>query len=275
MDGRQFVYGATVSLNGDLPSDQYTFSIQVTDNAGHTSSCSVTIAANTNRIFGGLTWSQESYEASIVEHSAENTPVVQVNVSASIDSEPDIPYAIAYKLVNPNDYFKIDPTTGLISCTEKPIDREEIVRNRLLDQNYIYVQASMTINATLTTWSSIVKVRVDIVDLSDQIPFFIAPITNSSQIIYESESDDEPIFNFSAVDLDLNETVTFNLVSQVFKNQAVELPFVLDQLNGSLFFEFARLSDSDLIMMLNQADSDTGMVTIELSVSVTDSSNAR
>jgi hypothetical protein len=276
MNGRQFLYGALITLNGDLPSDEYTFRVQVTDQANHSTTCNVKIMVTTNRIFGGLTWSQESYEASILEHSPENTTVVQVDIATSIDSEPDIPYTITYSFVDPSIYYKIDEQTGLITCTSTPIDREEIIRNRLLDQKYIYVQAKMIVNSTFTLWSSIVKVKIDIIDASDQVPFFVVPDANATMIEYASV-DDQPIFNFSAVDLDQNEMITFELVSQrnVFSEHTVQLPFVISKQNGSLFLNFDDMSDKDIVTLLNQTQTDKDSVRIELVVSVTDPSNAR
>ena len=155
INGRQSLFGCSIDLIGDLPSDELRFGIRVTDSANHTAQCNVTILAAANHILGALTWSSDAYTANVTENSPENTPVVQVSAAPAavlIDSEsspPEVPFTIGYQIVDANGYYKINETSGEITCTELGIDRDAIVQNRVLGQNAIYVQAYMRFNATV------------------------------------------------------------------------------------------------------------------------------
>jgi hypothetical protein len=279
LSGRQFLYGASVELIADLPDDENEFIVQAVDSAGHISECQLFIKVAETRIFGEIIWSNESYTASVVENSPENTTVVQVNATLGPDSSEqlDVNFTIGYKLIESNVYYKIDESTGLISCTDRPVDSEEIVRNRFLDQNSLFVQAFMSFNNSLTTYSSLVKVTIDIVNVNDHTPFFTAPLNNATSATFDADFVDQPIFKFTAVDLD-KDVLRFELQSQrVVTDEGemqVQLPFVLNESTGSLAIDFSQLSSADLLMFVSGKNSIKDMTHVDVTVAVSDPLNS-
>ena len=116
--------------------------------------------------------------------------------------------------------------------------------------------------------------NVTIVDLHDEVPFFTWPLSNLTQVRFENSN---PVYVFEAIDLDLNETISFSLVNQtsVFKNEAVNLPFALNSSSGELSFSSDKLTSEDLVSLLNQTESKRDVARIKVDVAVSDSTNKR
>jgi hypothetical protein len=265
------LYGVSIDLIEDLDSDEFAFEIEVVDQAGHRSSCMVTIIVAENKIIGALKWSSENYTAQIKENSPEDTHLIQIKAEPiGKDLNNEIPLKIGYKLADQNPYFKIDEQTGELKTSGEILNREETMNGKLLKQQVIFVQALMEINSSITVWSSIERINVKILDELDEAPFFILPNTNQTQIAFQSN----PVFKFEAIDTDLNDTLTYTLVNQyrVYKNVSLNLPFVLDSETGELNFEPEKMTDDLYASLFIQTES-KDLIRVRLSVSVVDSTN--
>ena len=96
-------------------------------------------------------------------------------------------------------------------------------------------------------WSTIKQVNVEVLDENDEIPRFAQPADNQTQVIIHPERYSS-IFNFSAVDNDLGDRVTYSIVEQrlVYSNGTlINLPFKINPRNGSLSFVPKELTRSD------------------------------
>lgn len=237
----------------------------------------MTVEVLNNQIISGLRWLNETYEAFVNESSPENTTLIQVQAEPIIFDNKTLPedtnLTIGYMLVNPSGYYKIDEHTGLITCTNKSVDREEIVRNRILEQSFIYAQAYLKLNSTVVGWSSIARIHVEIHNLNDQPPVFLAPLNNSTQIKYQNTS----IFTFQAIDLD-KEPFEFRLVAQYrefVEDPSIVLPFELDATSGNLTLDLDLIDDMVLFNLINNTDAANDLITVRLDVMAIDSHNNR
>jgi hypothetical protein len=128
------------------------------------------------------------------------------------------------------------------------LDREELNTYKNIQQTRLFIQAYMDIDTT-RYWSTIKQVNVEILDENDEFPLFKKPSDNQTQIEIKNNRFDS-IYNFSAIDLDLNDRVTYMLIEQnlVYANSnetLVKLPFALNPRNGSLSFNQKNLSQQD------------------------------
>ena len=268
----QYLYGVSIDLLSDLEIDEFEFDVQVVDKSGQNSTCHVSIVVAENKIIGGIQWVNETFLANVKENSPEDTFVTQVIAQATEGlKENDISFTIGYKIVNPNEFYKIDESTGVITTTGQSLNREETIKNRALDQSLIFVQSYLTLNSTMTIWSSIERINVEIDDVLDEVPIFQEPSNNQTQLVF----DENPVYVFIAEDSDLNDILTYKLNSQfrVYKDQEVNLPFRLDKTSGELSFDFDSLTTEDYANLLSELDSVKGSVRVRLNVEVTDSVN--
>lgn len=128
------------------------------------------------------------------------------------------------------------------------LDREELNTYKNIQQTRLFIQAYMDIDTT-RYWSTIKQVNVEILDENDEFPLFKKPSDNQTQIEIKNNRFDS-IYNFSAIDLDLNDRVTYMLIEQnlVYANSnetLVKLPFALNPRNGTLSFNQKDLTQQD------------------------------
>lgn len=105
-------------------------------------------------------------------------------------------------------------------------------------------------------WSTIKQVNVEVLDENDEIPRFAQPSDNQTQVIIHPERYSS-IFNFSAVDNDLGDRVTYSIVEQrlVYSNGTlINLPFKINPRNGSLSFVPKELTRSDFRYYISLED---------------------
>lgn len=126
------------------------------------------------------------------------------------------------------------------------MDREERDAQKILQQTRLYVQAYMDMNKS-RYWSTVKQVNVEVLDVNDELPRFSQPADNQTQVAMHTGRF-ASIFNFSAVDNDLNDRVTYSLVEQrlVYSNGTLlSLPFKINPRNGTLSFAPNDLTKED------------------------------
>jgi hypothetical protein len=98
-------------------------------------------------------------------------------------------------------------------------------------------------------WSNIKQVNVEIIDENDERPRFVNPSDNETHVLVDiDKTSSSHLFNFTAVDMDLNDRVTYSLVEQrlVYSNGSLlSLPFNLNPRNGILGFSADDLTEND------------------------------
>lgn len=237
-----------------MPSDlvidgkEFDFQIKVTDLVGHTNETDVIVRVHLWQLFDELKWSQEeAYSSSILENSPPGTQLIGVS-AFPVGLFAGAKYVIGYKLAEPSTYYVINNVTGVITTSANAtLDREEPDAYKRIEQSRIYVQAYMDLDK-VRYWSTVKQVNVDVLDANDEWPLFAQPTDNHTQV-FAHPARFFSIFNFSAIDGDLEDRVTYSLVDQqlVFSNiTSLNLPFKINPRNGTLSFVPRELNLDDL-----------------------------
>ncbi|KAJ7316376.1 hypothetical protein JRQ81_002538 [Phrynocephalus forsythii] len=102
------------------------------------------------------------YYSSVVENSPSNTHILQVEAT---DPDSDSQGKLTFHIINGNHqgFFAINPTTGLISTTSQPLDRE------YKTEHILEVSVSDHGNPALKSTSRVV---IQVVDVNDNAPSF-------------------------------------------------------------------------------------------------------
>uniref|UniRef100_A0A8C6IZL5 Uncharacterized protein n=1 Tax=Melopsittacus undulatus TaxID=13146 RepID=A0A8C6IZL5_MELUD len=107
-----------------------------------------------------LKFTQSSYSATVQENSTEAKTIAVVTAIGNQINEP-----LFYHILNPDNRFKISPTSGVLSTTGIPFDREQ--------QESFDVVIEVTEEYRPSVVAHIV-VRVTVEDVNDNAPFFVS-----------------------------------------------------------------------------------------------------
>lgn len=106
-----------------------------------------------------IKFTQSSYSAVVVENTTE---VKTLAIIAAVGNQINEP--LFYQILNPDNRFKISPTSGVLSTTGIPFDRE--------DQEIFDVVIEVSEEHKLSKFAHVV-VRVTVEDINDNRPFFV------------------------------------------------------------------------------------------------------
>ncbi|XP_038610870.1 protocadherin Fat 1 [Tachyglossus aculeatus] len=115
LDGRS---GVLIVRNATGLRSRYELTVRVSD--GRFSDTTVVRVLVRQGPVGPLHFSQLSYKATVLENSTEPRDVVMVTLPGRPINEP-----LIFRILNPDDRFRLGPTSGVLSTTGVPFDREQ------------------------------------------------------------------------------------------------------------------------------------------------------
>ncbi|XP_053703162.1 protocadherin Fat 3 isoform X3 [Synchiropus splendidus] len=145
------------------------------------------------------------YHPSVMENSPKDVSVIRIQAQ-----DPDLsaaPARLSYRITagNPQNFFSINPKTGLITTTARKLDREQQAEHLL---------EVTVIDGPLTTRQSTVWVVVHILDQNDNPPTFPEVTYRISLPERDRNKRGEPVYRVFAYDRDLgsNGNITYSIV---------------------------------------------------------------
>ncbi|CAL8080614.1 unnamed protein product [Calicophoron daubneyi] len=159
------------------------------------------------------------YSCRIVENSPSNVIIAEVTAT-----DPDQNEVLRYRIASgdPQGHFSINPTSGTIVTTARPLDREAMLRE--IGAPELTLTVSISDQGTPPKICE-VAVRITVLDENDQSPRFVptGPIDKDLQ-----SGPDPPLYHFRAYERELSNYS--GCVGRVF---AVDLD---EEQNGSVFY---------------------------------------
>ncbi|XP_064201137.1 protocadherin Fat 1-like isoform X1 [Anguilla rostrata] len=151
------VSGAILVENATQLRGGYELTLRVSDGRFvGTATVRITVRENKN---GTVRFTQDSYAARVPEHSSEKRTLAVVAVLGSPINEP-----LFYAILNPDRRFAIGRTSGVLSTTGVPFDREE------QDEFDVVVEAA---KEQQSSGFAHVLVKVTVEDVNDNRPVFV------------------------------------------------------------------------------------------------------
>ncbi|XP_043918442.1 protocadherin Fat 1 [Protopterus annectens] len=136
-----------------------------------------------------IKFAQTSYSAVVLENTTE---VKTLAIIAAVGNQINEP--LFYQILNPDSKFKMNPTSGVLSTTGIPFDRE--------DQETFDIVVEVSEEHKPSKFAHVV-VRVTVEDVNDNIPFFVGlPYYTVVQVDAEAG---HVIRQVTAVDMDIGE----------------------------------------------------------------------
>ncbi|KAM9788478.1 LOW QUALITY PROTEIN: protocadherin Fat 3 [Neosynchiropus ocellatus] len=144
------------------------------------------------------------YHPSVMENSPKDVPVIRIQAQ-----DPDLsatPSRLSYRITagNPQNFFSVNPKTGLITTTARKLDREQQAEHLL---------EVTVIDGPVTTRQSTVWVVVHIQDENDNPPTFPEVTYRISLPERDRNKRGEPVYRVFAYDRDLgsNGNITYSI----------------------------------------------------------------
>ncbi|XP_068187350.1 protocadherin Fat 3 [Antennarius striatus] len=145
------------------------------------------------------------YHPTVMENSPKDVPVIRIQAQ-----DPDLtatPRRLSYRITagNPQNFFFINPKTGLITTTTRKLDREQQAEH--------FLEVTV-IDGPVTTRQSTVWVIVHIEDENDNPPTFPEVTYRISLIERDRNKRGEPVYRVFAYDRDLgaNGNITYSII---------------------------------------------------------------
>ncbi|XP_045895570.1 protocadherin Fat 3 isoform X2 [Micropterus dolomieu] len=145
------------------------------------------------------------YHPVVMENSPKDVSVIRIQAQ-----DPDLtatPSRLSYRITagNPQNFFSINPKTGLITTTARKLDREQQAEH--------FLEVTV-IDGPVTTRQSTVWVIVHIEDENDNPPTFPEVTYRISLIERDRNKRGEPVYRVFAYDRDLgaNGNITYSIV---------------------------------------------------------------
>ncbi|XP_045703351.1 protocadherin-11 X-linked [Phyllostomus hastatus] len=164
-------------------------------------------------------FSHEEYNFYVPENLSRHGTVGLINVSDLDDGENSV---VTLSIVGVNDEFTIDPQTGVI--------RPNVSFDREKQESYtFYVKAQ---DGGRVPQSATAKVTINVVDVNDNVPVFVAPSSNYSfQLVLPSTDPGTVVFTVRAVDNDTG--INAQLLYTIVEGNARGL-FVINETTGDI-----------------------------------------
>ncbi|XP_068600655.1 protocadherin Fat 3 [Brachionichthys hirsutus] len=145
------------------------------------------------------------YHPTVMENSPKDVPVIRIQAQ-----DPDLtatPKRLSYRITagNPQNFFYINPKTGLITTTTRKLDREQ--------QAAHFLEVAV-VDGPVTTRQSTVWVIVHVEDENDNPPTFPEVTYRISLIERDRNKRGEPVYRVFAYDRDLgaNGDITYSII---------------------------------------------------------------
>ncbi|XP_016955474.1 fat-like cadherin-related tumor suppressor homolog isoform X1 [Drosophila biarmipes] len=179
------------------------------------------------------------YYVNVTEASAENVEIITLN---AMDPDIDPTQSITYNIVSGNlvGYFEIDSKTGVITTTERKLDRENQA------EHILEVAISDNGSPVLSSTSRIV---VSVLDINDNSPEFDQRVYKVQ--VPSSATVNQSIFQVHAIDNDSGENgrITYSIKSGKGKNK-----FRIDSQRGHIHIAKPLESDNEFEIHIKAED---------------------
>ncbi|KAH8379347.1 hypothetical protein KR009_004338 [Drosophila setifemur] len=186
--------------------------------------------------------SKPVYHVNVTEASAENVEVITLN---AVDPDIDPSQTVSYNIVSGNlvGYFEIDSETGVITTTERKLDRENQA------EHILEVAISDNGSPVLSSTSRIV---VTVLDINDNSPEFDQRVYKVQ--VPSSAAVNQSIFQVHAIDSDDgdNGRITYSIKSGKGKNK-----FRIDSQRGHIYIAKPLESDNEFEIHIKAEDNGT------------------
>ncbi|XP_053518401.1 protocadherin-11 X-linked [Artibeus jamaicensis] len=167
-------------------------------------------------------FSHDEYNFYVPENLSRHGTVGLINVSDLDDGENSV---VTLSIVGVNDEFTIDPHTGVI--------RPNVSFDREKQESYtFYIKAQ---DGGRVPQSATAKVTINVVDINDNVPVFVAPSSNYSfQLVLPSTDPGTVVFPVRAIDNDTG--INAQLLYTIIEGNTRGL-FVINETTGDIMMK--------------------------------------